>query len=238
MFAGGIIERDGGFHLELDTTAAHFRRYGLLCAVADGMGGHNGGEVASQYALDRLAAIALRLPADGSGEDVAAAIRTNLLDTHQALNRLGALNPELAGMGTTIVGLYLSRQARVCFHAGDSRLYRLREGSLLQVTFDHAEPAMGAGKTGVITNALGGGPDLPCAPEFESALLFEPGDTFLLCSDGLSDVVSEYELTRVLSGRGALDLKAATLLDLALSAGARDNVTAVLVSMKEETSHG
>ncbi|GAA3285378.1 protein phosphatase 2C domain-containing protein [Dactylosporangium vinaceum] len=189
-------------------------------AVADGMGGHAAGDVAS-----RLAIAALQRLADRPGltpQDLRAGLA--------AANReiLGAVRrqPERAGMGTTVAGLGLVRFAGtehwVVFNVGDSRVYRFVDGTLAQVTVDHTAPGPRAG----ITRALGTDP----APEAD-VWMFPPtpGERFLICSDGLPLEVDNAAIAVVLAAEPSAQRAAETLVRRAVDAGGRDNVTAVVV---------
>jgi serine/threonine protein phosphatase PrpC len=122
----------------------------LLCAIADGMGGHAAGEVASRYTIKQLAAE--HFPGDG-----AAAVAAALDGVNRELYQTMAVMPEYRGMGTTVVGLLLSERQAVWFNVGDSRLYRWRDGDLEQVSVDDTPPHA---RSGMLTRSLGGGADV------------------------------------------------------------------------------
>ncbi|MFN2443819.1 MAG: Stp1/IreP family PP2C-type Ser/Thr phosphatase [Thermoanaerobaculia bacterium] len=206
---------------------------GALMIVADGMGGHRGGATASRLAAttvqERFAAGSLENP----GKALSAAIER----ANQAVFDHAQAQPDLRGMGTTVSVLY-ARANRAWFsHVGDSRIYRLRDGSLEQLTQDHSvvasmvreglltdEEAAVHPRRNVLQRSLGVAPDI----EMDSGndLELQPGDTYLLCSDGLHGFV------RGESIREALELPPAEAvgrcIDLAYEAGAPDNVTAVV----------
>lgn len=201
-----------------------------LWAVADGMGGHEDGSVASGLVIDALAALDF-------GSQGAADIRgteASLQESNTALQgraRGGVI-------GTTIVALLANAREYVCLWAGDSRAYLRRDGKLMQITHDHSvvqrmidEGRLTAGdarthpRLNVITRAVGAAPDLTLERRRAASQM---GDLFLLCSDGLSGTVEDAEISELLAA-APLDLAADRLVDLALSRGAPDNVTVVLV---------
>ncbi len=232
VLAAGVIERDGYVDLALDTEAMFFRRYGLLVAVADGLGGHQGGEIASQLLLERLAAGAVRLPIAAGAAATAAAIAQLVQAAHAELLHQGELNPDLAGMGSTLAGVLLSGQHQVCFHLGDSRVYRWREGALNQMTIDHAGPV-----PGVVTRCAGGGPGARCEPEVQEFSLL-PGDSLLLCSDGLPAALGRPEIVEVLQQAASPGQAVRQLIAAARERGAPDNVSVALVAWERgEAQH-
>jgi serine/threonine protein phosphatase PrpC len=137
-------------------------------------------------------------------------------------------------MGTTVVAAYFSaNNQRVCIaHVGDSRCYRLRERSLTQLTTDHTLGAAGIqGKTsGVLSRALGIEPNVEVDLKIESPV---PGDTYLLCSDGLSRMVAAEEIESTLATTPDLEQAVKTLTDLANRGGGRDNITIILVRVDD-----
>ena len=204
-----------------------------LWAVADGMGGHSDGQLASQATRDALAA--LEPPA--TFPEFVRAVRGTLDEVNEYLYSLSfrPVNPTV--IGTTVVVMLIREGVGVCLWAGDSRLYRLRQGALDQLTVDHSESAVsgaeeGAASSNVITRALGGRQGL----DLEQATFdVQPGDRFLLCSDGLYRELPAERLQDLLSTGEAIDtvdrLVAQTLLG-----SASDNVTAVVVDVKPDAS--
>ncbi|MEM8739860.1 MAG: protein phosphatase 2C domain-containing protein [Pseudomonadota bacterium] len=202
--------------------------------LADGMGGHEGGEFASQTVISRIAAIPPTLEA---GEQLRA-MRTAIQDAHaeisQEADRRGTT------MGTTVVALILTEAHFACLWVGDSRLYLLRDGQTDQLTEDHSLVAemVRAGKirpeeaehhprANVITRAVGVGEALEI-DKIRGEI--RAGDRFLLCSDGLSRYAGEARLTGFMTGP-ALDAVAETLIEFALSSGGEDNVSVIAVEI-------
>ena len=210
-----------------------------LWAVADGMGGLAAGDVASQAVIAALGGISGPLDAAALPGEV----RRRIGDANAHLRRLAAARGPGAMMGSTVAGLIAQGGHFACFWAGDSRVYRLRSGELDQLTRDHSlvQDMVDTGQllpdeaeqhpyASVIQRAVG--VDDQVALEWVHAPL-QPGDVFLLCSDGLTRMVSNPELERHLRGglgAGGLDQACRGLVSLVLARGAKDNVTVVLVA--------
>jgi len=227
--------RDGRFTGELETNGEPF-----FVAVSDGMGGHNAGELASEFVLHRMAAVASDLrndveePVDGVATGDCRLQRQldgPIQEIHASLNAMGMQDPAVAGLGCTFTGVLFRGQRVYSVHIGDSRLYRQRGPFLSQLTRDHTAANMLAGYSGagsLIVNCFGGG-----APgiffDFEDLTeRLVPGDRLLLCSDGLSGEVADEQISKVLSeGSGPGDLAEA-----AKAAGGRDNVSCVLIQLQ------
>jgi type VI secretion system protein ImpM len=203
-------------------------------AVADGMGGHQAGEVASRAIVDALASV----PAADDLDIFVKSVESRLQQVNDELCRLAAASASGQIIGSTVV-VFLSRKNRCAFlWAGDSRLYRLRGDKLDQLTRDHSVfnelPAPGAVRAGqrdapepcnVITRAVGADAALALDSGYCEA---EEGDRFLLCSDGLNKEVPPTEIAQILA-QGNCRSSAATLIDRALDRGARDNVTVIVI---------
>lgn len=222
-----------------------------LYAVADGMGGHAAGEVASAMAIEtlreRLAGREAPDPRASDPADLRDRLAQTLRDAGRAIHDRGRERPEQRGMGTTATSLLLRPDGGLLIgHVGDSRAYRLRGGELSRMTRDHTvvqervergeltpEQARHHPASGVLTRALG----VPEAitPDTHAGE-WEEGDLYLLCSDGLTGMLSDDELRRTLRSGGAesgrpeaLEELARALVDAANERGGRDNVTVVLV---------
>jgi len=221
-----------------------------LFLVADGMGGHNAGEVASHMAVEAIEAFVADtqdgdpnrtwpVPYDASlgidGNRLKAAFRL-------ANRRIGAAterDDQLKGMATTAAGILIGREHPVVAHVGDSRVYLLRNGRLRQVTEDHSwvsEQVRAGAMTetaarkhpwrNIVTRALAGGED----PEVEVAdLALEPGDRVLICSDGLSSVVPTARMEELVGLDGSLDDICRELIEAANREGGPDNITVVIL---------
>ena len=219
-----------------------------LYAVADGMGGYEGGEVASHLAIDELIAFVVRNRRDPSGtwpckEDKKRSFVENLLAAgvmvaHQQI--VAQRHDELAQMGSTVVAA-IAEAGRLFFaHVGDSRLYRLRAGQLEQLTKDHSLWAeleangLGGGRTredfpyrNQITRALGTNVARPDLGSVELA----SGDTYLLCSDGLYDPLNDEVVARLMAL--PLEEAAPALVQAAYDAGGSDNISVVMLRVPE-----
>lgn len=212
--------------------AAWFDESRAVFAVADGMGGHLAGEVASRMAIEAVQRMAQENACPGI-----AALREAVASAHETILAHAQDHIECAGMGTTLSVLWLGVNYAYIAHVGDSRIYRLREGILTQITQDHSlvEELVRAGlitreqarthpRRNIITRALG------THGENEPDLLVtdvRDGDLFLLCTDGLTGMVTDGDIERVLR-ENDMETAADRLLALALDAGGRDNVTLIL----------
>lgn len=210
-----------------------------LFLVADGVGGHAGGDVASAIAAKRIA------EADGeypSAVDAEFALQSALVSANQQLAETVFEHAELTGMGTTVTAIMHVREQLVMAHIGDSRLYLLREGELSQISADHTfvqrlvdsgritpEEAAVHPRRSVLMRVLG---DVDANPEIDTQTLdTRPGDRWLLCSDGLSSYVPTEKITEVLQEDRDTEQAAFRLVKESLDHGAPDNVTVVLVDV-------
>jgi protein phosphatase len=212
-----------------------------LFVVADGMGGHAGGDVASAIALNRV------IEADreyASAHDAEFALRSALGAANTMLAETVFDHPELTGMGTTVSAILRSGNEIALAHIGDSRVYLYREGVLTQITADHTfvqrlvdsgritqEEAAVHPRRSVLMRVLG---DVDSAPEIDTAVIeVQPGDRWLLCSDGLSSYVSDDKIEAALKNIPDVNDAAERLIKDSLDQGAPDNVTVVIVDIDE-----
>src|SRR4051812_4151417 len=200
--------------------------------VADGMGGAQAGEVASQAATEAFE--------PGLGEGAAeAALERIVQDANSRIHGLAQSDSSRAGMGTTLTAAVLKpdEEEIAIAHVGDSRAYRLRAGKLEQLTTDHSlveelrrkgqltdEQASEHPQRSIITRAFGPEEQVEVDKRTVPA---RPGDVFLLCSDGLTTMVAEERIARILAGATSLDAGVRALVDEANRAGGRDNITAI-----------
>ena len=214
-----------------------------VIAVADGMGGHAAGEVASSLAISTLAECAtIFTKSDIDQESVDDLFLNSVHNVDKVLSDAVADNPALTGMGTTLTALLLRDSAVALLHIGDSRAYRLRGNELTQLSVDHTviQELLDQGtitesdiathpQRSVLTQVLmgEGGIELPL-PVFDAKL----GDRFLVCSDGLSSVLVDKEIKALLQGKEREDAVAA-LVDATYINGAPDNVTIVIGDVVE-----
>lgn len=206
-----------------------------LFVLADGMGGYEAGEIASAIAVETVLAV------NPAGNETAARLRQVILDANQAILSEVEKHPEHAGMGTTITVLYLDNTQAYITNVGDSRIYTLSGGKLLQLTADHslvAELVKNGSITeaeakihprrNILTQALGMEGNL----EFEvSMVAFAPGDKFLLCSDGLTGILDESTIAAYLAADATPQSIAEQLVGAANAAGGKDNISVIVVEV-------
>ncbi len=211
-----------------------------LFVIADGMGRHAAGEIASQRCVDAIGeafntANFGTTPFDPSLPRRANRIRGAILEANERILKAAQENEAYAGMGTTVVACYFSpnNQRVYIAHVGDSRCYRFRDAKLEQITIDHTLGAAGiVGKSAaVLSRAVGVEENVEVDVAMESPF---PKDIYLLCSDGLSRMVSDEEIESTVAAN-AQDLDAATkkLIETANARGGRDNITAILVRVDD-----
>jgi len=219
-----------------------------LAVLADGMGGYNAGEVASAMACAHIQAeLGAWLEAQGSRQglrDVRRAMQTAVQQANRAIFEAANNNPAYVGMGTTLVMAVFQHDHLLLGHVGDSRCYRLRGGSLQALTRDHSllqeqidnglvtpEQARFAPYRNLITRALGV-EDTVSLDITETVI--EADDVYLLCSDGLSDMVPDEQIATLLLGPGGVADKAQALVDAANENGGRDNISVILVHVQTQ----
>ncbi len=207
-----------------------------LFAVADGMGGAQAGEVASTAAVDELSS-------ERSGDEPPETQLEQLIrSANRRIYELAQADEARAGMGTTLSAVLVSDGEIAIGHVGDSRIYRLRGEGLERLTSDHSlveemvrqgrlrpEEAETHPQRSIITRALGPEPDVQVDTLTYPA---RPGDVYLLCSDGLTSMVSEDEIATVLRSRSSLDQAGRELIEMANEAGGKDNITVVLLRLE------
>lgn len=208
-----------------------------LALVADGMGGHQAGEVASDMATSILSELA----AKRGGKDISVKTAVSWVrKANAAIYASAQANPAQRGMGTTLTFLYFMHQRVMLGHVGDSRCYRLRDGQLAQLSTDHSlvqelvrsgtitqEEARNHPYKNIITRALGADEQVQVDAH---DLQLSRSDVFLLCSDGLTDYLTDEELQDILLEQETdLQQKARKMVDIALERGGRDNITVLLL---------
>lgn len=217
-----------------------------LFLVADGMGGHAGGDVASAIAAKRVAEADVEY---ATAEDAQFALQSALIAANGLLAETVFEHSELTGMGTTVSGILRVGDKVAMAHIGDSRVYRFHDGKLEQISSDHtfvqrlvdsgritAEEAAVHPRRSVLMRVLG---DVDAAPEIDTAIFdVRSGDRWLLCSDGLSSYVSEEKISTILqtvrTAQGAAD----RLVKESLDHGAPDNVTVVVTDIDDSSGTG
>jgi serine/threonine protein phosphatase PrpC len=214
-----------------------------LFVVADGMGGHAGGDVASAIAVRRISEVDQRYT---SAHDAAFALQSSLIAANSLLAETVFEHNELTGMGTTVSGILRVDNQIAIAHIGDSRIYRFRGGKLEQISTDHTfvqrlvdsgritpEEAAVHPRRSVLMRVLG---DVDAAPEIDTNVYdTAPGDRWMICSDGLSSYVTDDKMQHVLATFPSTQEAAEKLVKESLDQGAPDNVTVVLVDIDEST---
>lgn len=211
----------------------------LPCLVADGMGGHVGGDEASRIAVSLLS----QTLCDTTD---ASALTERIAEAHRGILDAMDADPGLDGMGTTLVGLVIHSEGILAFNIGDSRLYRLRDGFMRQISIDdvpdagwHGDDVDGTVRSGVITRFLGG-KRLAAAPQpHVEAEPLEDGWSYLLCSDGLTDLLRFSRISDILTNCMDDVGKVRTLVEEAVAAGGADNISVMLVRLRlDDTNEG
>jgi serine/threonine protein phosphatase PrpC len=232
------INEDSGRFVQ-PSDPAQFDARGALLIVADGMGGHSAGEVASRMAVEVIS----RLYYETKGTPLAA-LKHAVEEANRRINDEAAADESKHGMGTTCTALALCGGEALAAHVGDSRLYMMRGGQFYQLTEDHSavtemvklglitkEQARTHEDKNVILRALG------TSPEVEVSTLepfrVQAGDRYLLCSDGLYDLVRDEEMAGILAETEDIHAAGERLIALAKERGGHDNITVGIVNIKQ-----
>lgn len=211
--------------------------------LADGMGGHQAGEVAAEEAVNALCSQIRSMFEPGADaftfDEAQGAIQLAIENTNTVVFQKSIKSPELNGMGTTLCCLLFHPQGVIFGHVGDSRIYKMRGGYLDPLTRDHSllREMIERGKTStngddhkrmknVITRAIGTEPYVEPAVHMTEV---SEGDLFLMCTDGLTDMLTDDEISSILSQPFPIDVLSQTLVNEAKEKGGRDNITVVLV---------
>ena len=205
-----------------------------LFILADGMGGHKGGDFASKYLTETMVGFISKT----QNSDIIKVLRNAVRMSNTLIYEKSHSDPELSGMGSTLVAAVISGGVLTAANVGDSRLYIIRDG-IIQVTKDHSyvEELVEAGeieryseeynrKKNIITRAIGTEESVE-ADYFEVDLI--KNDHILLCSDGLTNMVDEDTILAIISGHGSLQYKARTLVEAANENGGNDNIAVILI---------
>lgn len=210
-----------------------------LCVLADGMGGHLAGEVASREAINEVCKAATKINSRTSFK----LLRENIKQAIELANKrvffLSQENPSYKGMGTTICCCQTLRKHTVYAHVGDSRIYLLRNGQIKQLTKDHSLINSLSGEElmlknplsykGVITKAVGIAPSIYPSLDW---IKTKENDIFLMCTDGLSDFLSKEEISSLIQPENTLEKSVENLVTAAKNAKSQDNITVLMIKIK------
>jgi serine/threonine protein phosphatase PrpC len=241
--------------LSVGDVPEHTEEVNYVMVVADGMGGHAAGEVASRMAISTLIRLALELPDwilrvdEGYAREIAKRSRTRVRKVGALLVERGQRDPALKGMGTTLTAARSLGRDLMITHVGDSRAYLLRGRQLHHLTRDHTYAQLlvdigelapgdvaGSRHRHVLTNALGGSTE--DVQVDTDRVRLEDGDRVLLCSDGLTDLVDDEMITRILLEATDSSEACERLVQQALDSGGRDNVTVIVAAFRFPAAPG
>lgn len=221
--------------------------------LADGMGGHRAGEIAAREAVSVLCRVMEEKHYQGAIPATMAGARREVRHAIELANyhvfKMGRNNPELKGMGTTVCCLYFHDQGVIYGHVGDSRIYRFRHNMLEQITRDDSllRELIDQGQLSesqapefmyknIITKAIGAEPSVEPAVHYSNVM---HGDIYVMCTDGLTDLLSIEEIAAILSAMESLKGGAEKLIEAAIAKGGHDNITVVMMmAVKEEETEG
>lgn len=219
-----------------------------LAVVADGMGGHRAGDVASAMTVSALQEMWELTEGIQTADEAEEWLRTNILNVNAKLFEHARTNTECDGMGTTIEAVIVTNLFTTVAHVGDSRSYILNTSGFKQLTEDHTlvnelvrtgqiseEDAEHHPRKNVILRALGTEQDVKIDVK---TIMFEEEDYLLLCSDGLSNKVNKEDMMEVLQNNDSLEEKASVLIKLANENGGEDNITLVILEFEESSERG
>lgn len=240
ILVGRFVKNRGRLGIWLDSDDDFMMQHGLLLCVADGVGGAAGGDIASKLALMSLERKFYGQKRAYDLDELGGLIRESIEAADKTIRKEKDVRPEFSQMSTTLSGVCLWEDRYIVFNAGDSRVYRWRKGFLKPLTMDDTvtaqavrmgaltpEQAKRSGFRHTITSSLGGSLRITIkeGPELND------GDMLLICSDGLHDMVSHDDLERVLSMKKDVNSLINDLFNLAIGAGGRDNISAILLKI-------
>ncbi|RJX18590.1 MAG: serine/threonine-protein phosphatase [Desulforudis sp.] len=244
ILLGRFIKNRGGMGLSFSEDDDFARGYGLIFAVADGIGGERAGEVASRIALEVMEQHYYGFTRDQNNPDAfTQAVLISSTKANERILELSACRPEYRGMGCTLSGICLMPSGILTFNAGDSRVYRFRAGSMRQLTEDDSlvglavrmghltieEAAVSPQRHTIINNLGSSGFRITIQPLLE----WQDNDHILICSDGLHDMVSVDMIKKTLGVEGSPEQAVRSLVQQAKDNGGYDNISAIIVHCTE-----
>lgn len=224
----GSLIRDGKERSMVKTDSGHVR---FSAIVADGMGGYGGGEIASELTAQSFDKFIVDLPVGLDDAEVRIAL-SDWLQAHKESIGIRQQQPGLEQMGTTLTGIFTYEDRQYLINIGDSRVYRLRNETLRQLTEDHSERNRTGDPTvpsNLIYNAIGIPGVFITAVNMTEQFPMIDGDKYVVCSDGLSDMIDDDTIERILNEGGG----AQELVDAAKAAGGRDNCTVIVLQVSD-----
>lgn len=219
---------------ELSSMVPMARRPRFTALVADGMGGYGGGEIASEMTLHSFNTFIGALPPDLSPREVAQVTKEWFRVANDDVIARAATDPALTNMGCTLTGIFTYGQTDYMINAGDSRVYRWRYRALRQLSTDHSERERSGDSSvpsNLIYNAVGVSGAFVDVTNLTDEMPVIDGDVYIICSDGLCDMVTDEVIAKILDGGGT----AADLVDAALDAGGDDNCTVIMLTVSIPT---
>ncbi|WHH59894.1 Stp1/IreP family PP2C-type Ser/Thr phosphatase [Petroclostridium sp. X23] len=212
------------------------------CIIADGMGGHNAGEVASKMAIDEIQQyIKESYSHEMTHEQIIQILKESMNKANTIIYNKSLENELFSGMGTTAILCFVYHQSLYIAHVGDSRAYIIRGEEMYQITTDHSmveelissgsitrEEAQNHPQKNVITRALGGDKDTPVDIYIQE---YKPGDIILICTDGLTNMLTNSEILSVIKDNNDLQLAVEELITIANDKGGLDNITVVVLGL-------
>jgi len=238
---------DAGLARDHNEDYIGFDKQSGIAVLADGMGGHQAGEVASRMAVEEVLNELKTLVSDKTSRSITGSqmlgfVSNTILSSNRKIYEASVASSSRSGMGTTVVAAVLKGSRLYAGHVGDSRLYLLRNRKIRRITKDHSlvqdlidkgfyteEEANNAAISHVVTRALGTSSDVEVDILQQEA---EKNDLFLLCSDGLSDMLPDPVIEQVLCRPASLDDKADKLVELANLHGGKDNISVILIRIE------
>jgi protein phosphatase len=217
------LDEDSIAVVRIDTLYSSRKKEYVLLVLADGLGGHNAGEIASSLGIKTVAEFISKVLVSVNNGNYSELLKSAISEANNAIFNYAIENPECHGMGTTIVAAIIDRDNLHAGNVGDSRLYIINKKDIRQITVDHTL------SNGTLSRAVGVSPSIE-ADTFETKII--GGDTILICCDGLTDVVEGNVVMNTVLRNNAADA-CNKLIELANEAGGPDNISVIIAKMQE-----